>query len=100
MKRAETNPKTNRLATVLSVIHSVFSCQLCVSASTLTPADAMSADLSLLQSTLATITAYETLIVKGANSEVPKARYAVYRAEQTALATGMRLLGLATLEKT
>lgn len=44
-------------------------------------------------------TAYETLIVKGAEPEVAKARYAVYLAVQTVLANGMRLLGLTPLER-
>ena len=44
-------------------------------------------------------TAYETLIVKGAEPEVAKARYAVYLAVQTVLANGMRLLGLSPLER-
>jgi arginyl-tRNA synthetase len=44
-------------------------------------------------------TAYETLIVKGAEPEVGKARYAVYLAVQTVLANGMRLLGLTPLER-
>ena len=101
----------------------------------LTPADALSADLSLLTephafavlralaeypemvhtslkvsepSTIVTYlfkmthlasTAYETLIVKGAEAEVAKARYAVYLAVQITLANGMRLLGLTPLER-
>lgn len=44
-------------------------------------------------------TAYEKLIVKGAEPEVAKARYAVYLAVQTVLANGMRLLGLTPLER-
>jgi arginyl-tRNA synthetase len=44
-------------------------------------------------------TAYETLIVKGADPEVAKARYAVYLAVQTVLGNGMRLLGLTPLER-
>jgi len=44
-------------------------------------------------------TAYEKLIVKGAEPEVGKARYAVYLAVQTVLANGMRLLGLTPLER-
>lgn len=44
-------------------------------------------------------TAYETLIVKGAEPELAKARYAVYLAVQTVLANGMRLLGLTPLER-
>ena len=44
-------------------------------------------------------TAYETLIVKGAESEIGKARYAVYLAVQTVLANGMHLLGLTPLER-
>jgi arginyl-tRNA synthetase len=44
-------------------------------------------------------TAYETLVVKGAEPEVAKARYAVYFAVQTVLANGMRLLGLTPLER-
>ena len=44
-------------------------------------------------------TAYETLIVKGAEPEVAKARYAVYLAVQIVLANGMRLLGLTPLER-
>lgn len=103
--------------------------------SDLTPADAMSADLSLLTeqhalvvlrslaeypemvimalknsepSTIVTYlfkithlasTAYETMIVKGAEPGLAKARYAVYHAVQTVLANGMRLLGLTPLER-
>ena len=44
-------------------------------------------------------TAYETLIVKGAEPQVAKARYAVYFAVQTVLGNGMRLLGLTPLER-
>jgi arginyl-tRNA synthetase len=44
-------------------------------------------------------TAYETLIVKGAEPEVAKARYAVYLAVQIVLANAMRLLGLTPLER-
>jgi arginyl-tRNA synthetase len=44
-------------------------------------------------------TMYEILIVKGAEPEVAKARYAVYLAVQTVLANGMRLLGLTPLER-
>jgi len=44
-------------------------------------------------------TAYERLIVRGAEKEVGKARYAVYLAVQTILANGMRLLGLTPLER-
>jgi arginyl-tRNA synthetase len=44
-------------------------------------------------------TAYETLIVKGAEPEIAKARYAVYLGVQTTLANGMRLLGLTPLER-
>lgn len=101
----------------------------------LTPADAISADVSLLTeppalvvlralaeypeivfmalkssepSTIVTYlfkmthlasTAYETLIVKGVEPELAKARYAVYLAVQTVLANGMRLLGLTPLER-
>ena len=101
----------------------------------LTPADAQSADLSLLvephafvvlrclaeypemvrtslkisePSTIVTYlfkithlasTAYETLIVRGAEPEVSKARYAVYLGVQTVLANGMKLLGLSPLER-
>jgi len=44
-------------------------------------------------------TAYEMLIVKGAETEVAKARYAVYLSVQITLANGMRLLGLTPLER-
>jgi len=44
-------------------------------------------------------TAYEMLIVKGAETEVAKARYAVYLGVQITLANGMRLLGLTPLER-
>ena len=44
-------------------------------------------------------TAYERLIVKGAEPEIAKARYAVYLAVQTVLANGMKLLGLTPLER-
>lgn len=44
-------------------------------------------------------TAYETLIVKGADPDVAKARYAVYFGVQNVLANGMRLLGLSPLER-
>jgi len=101
----------------------------------LTPADALSADLSLLTEPIAFVvlrtlaeypewirtslktsepstivtylfkithlasTAYEVLIVKGAETEVAKARYAVYLAVQNVLANGMRLLGLTPLQR-
>lgn len=44
-------------------------------------------------------TAYETLIVKGAEPDIAKARYAVFLAVQTVLANGMQLLGLTPLER-
>jgi len=44
-------------------------------------------------------TCYETLVVKGAEPQVAKARYAVYLSVKTVLANGMRLLGLTPLER-
>ena len=44
-------------------------------------------------------TAYESLVVKGADKEVAKTRFAVYLAVKTVLGNGMRLLGLTPLER-